>query len=131
MSLRNVLVAMALLGLAGWWFSPHSPRVPAPPAHAAGAGLTGLDQAVGEHLVEVAADRGRSEVEALGERGGGGGAVDEDRPGDALARRLVGRPGEFHNASVPLMKLRLQARFALVRAPCVARVTGGWAPSPV
>jgi hypothetical protein len=34
MNLRNVLIAMVVLGLAGWWFSPHSPRVPAPPQHA-------------------------------------------------------------------------------------------------
>ena len=34
MNLRNVLIAMVVLGLAGWWFSPHSPRVPAPPKHA-------------------------------------------------------------------------------------------------
>ena len=34
MSLRNLLVAMILLAIAGWWFSPHSPRVPAPPKHA-------------------------------------------------------------------------------------------------
>ena len=41
MSLRNVLIAMVLLGLAGWWFSPHSPRVPAPPRHAGGASAAG------------------------------------------------------------------------------------------
>ena len=41
MSLRNLLIAMVLLGLAGWWFSPHSPRVPAPPRHAGGASAAG------------------------------------------------------------------------------------------
>jgi hypothetical protein len=41
MNLRNVLIAMLLLGLAGWWFSPHSPRVPAPPRHADGAAHAG------------------------------------------------------------------------------------------
>ena len=41
MNLRNVLIAMALLGLAGWWFSPHSPRVPAPPALADGTAYAG------------------------------------------------------------------------------------------
>jgi hypothetical protein len=40
-SLRNVLIAMVLLGLAGWWFSPHSPRVPAPPKHADGTTYAG------------------------------------------------------------------------------------------
>ena len=41
MNLRNVLIAMALLALAGWWFSPHSPRVPAPPKHVAGTAYAG------------------------------------------------------------------------------------------
>jgi hypothetical protein len=41
MNLRNVLIAMVVLGLAGWWFSPHSPRVPAPPQHAGGAAYAG------------------------------------------------------------------------------------------
>ena len=34
MNLRNVLIALVLLGVLGWWYSPHSPRVPAPPKHA-------------------------------------------------------------------------------------------------
>jgi len=41
MKLSTVLVAMAALGLAGWWFSPHSPRVPAPPKHADGTTYAG------------------------------------------------------------------------------------------
>ena len=41
MSLRNLLVAMILLAIAGWWFSPHSPRVPAPPKHADAAAHAG------------------------------------------------------------------------------------------
>jgi hypothetical protein len=41
MNLRNVLIAMVVLGLAGWWFSPSSPRVPAPPKHADGAAHAG------------------------------------------------------------------------------------------
>ncbi len=36
MSPRLLLVLAALCGV-GWWYSPLSPRVPAPPAHAAGA----------------------------------------------------------------------------------------------
>ena len=36
MNLRNLLLAMLLLGLAGWWFSSHSPRVPTPPPRADG-----------------------------------------------------------------------------------------------
>ncbi|MCD9095912.1 hypothetical protein LU699_04065 [Luteimonas fraxinea] len=35
MSLRTML-ALAVLVAVGWWFSPMSPRVPAPPAHADG-----------------------------------------------------------------------------------------------
>ena len=34
MNLRNVVIALVMLGILGWWFSPHSPRVPAPPRHA-------------------------------------------------------------------------------------------------
>ncbi|GAA4998358.1 hypothetical protein FNZ56_12445 [Pseudoluteimonas lycopersici] len=41
MNLRNVLIAMVVLGLAGWWFSPHSPRVPAPPKHVDGTAYAG------------------------------------------------------------------------------------------
>ena len=62
------------------------------PAAAAGglaARLAGLDRALLEQLVEVAAYGGRGQVEPLGEGRGGRGSVDEDRPGDALARRLV------------------------------------------
>ena len=51
--------------------------------------------------------------------GRGGRAVVEDRPGDALARRLVVRPGgglgEFHNTSVPLMLGPVQVRRPLTR----------------
>lgn len=36
MKLSTALLAMAAIALAGWWFSPHSPRVPATPAHAVG-----------------------------------------------------------------------------------------------
>ena len=62
------------------------------PAAAAGglaARLARLDGALLEQLVEVAAYGGRGEVEPLGEGRGGRGSVDEDRPGDALTRRLV------------------------------------------
>ena len=41
MNLRNVLIAMVLLAIAGWWFSAHSPRVPAPPKHADGTAYAG------------------------------------------------------------------------------------------
>jgi len=41
MNLRNILIAMVLLGILGWWFSPSSPRVPAPPAHADGTAYAG------------------------------------------------------------------------------------------
>lgn len=41
MNLRNALIAMLLLGIAGWWFSPHSPRVPAAPKHADAAAYNG------------------------------------------------------------------------------------------
>jgi len=37
MNLRNLLIALLLLGIVGWWFSPHSPRVPSPPRHVAAA----------------------------------------------------------------------------------------------
>ncbi len=71
-----------------------------------------LERAVTDEVVEVAADGGRREVEPRGQHGGGGGAVDEDRPYDALARRLVPSlvRSEFHNASVPLMVRLVQAR---------------------
>ena len=54
-----------------------------------------------------------------GERGRGGGAVDQDRPDDALARRLVVPPAgaavslQFHNTSVPLMLRAVQVRHPL------------------
>lgn len=71
------------------------------------AGLTRLDLALLEQLVEVPSYGGGSEVEPLGESRGGRGSVDEDRPRDALARRLVvpmhGLVLEFHNTSVPLL----------------------------
>jgi hypothetical protein len=41
MNLRNVLIAMVLLGILGWWFSPSSPRVPALPKHADGTAYAG------------------------------------------------------------------------------------------
>ena len=71
--------------------------------------VTRLEGALGEEVVEVPAYGGRRQVEPLGEVGGRRRSVDQDRPDDALARRLVagGRlddgPLEFHNTSVPLM----------------------------
>jgi hypothetical protein len=58
----------------------------------------------------VTAYSGRGQVEPFGQVCRGGRTVDQDRPDDALARRLVDRAAvgtrlvfEFHNASVPLM----------------------------
>ena len=66
-----------------------------------GPRLARLDRALLDQLVEVAAHGGGCEVEPLAERGRRGGPVLEDRPGDALARRVVSL--EYHNTSVPLM----------------------------
>ena len=66
--------------------------------------------------VGVTAYGGRRQVETEGQVGGGGRAVDQDRPDDALTRRLVARsqgPLEFHNTSVPLLPGGLQVRVTL------------------
>ena len=102
-------------------------RRPATAADGLAARLTGLDGTVLDQLVEVAPDGCGGEVEPIGEGRGGGGAVDEDRPSDALARRLV-VPGdrglvEFHNTSVPLMKVTLQARSPLLASAGDTAVT--------
>lgn len=47
--------------------------------------LTGFDHVVGDERVEVAADGGLGEAEALGEVGDGGGTVVQDRPRDPVA----------------------------------------------
>ena len=76
--------------------------------------LAGLHDAVLEQLVEVAAYGGRGQVEPLGESRRRGRSVDQDRPGDTLAGRLVrGRLHvlvHFHNTSVPLMPEHIQPR---------------------
>jgi len=83
-----------------------------------------LHDSLGGEVVEVPAYGGGGEVEPLGERRGGGGSVDEDRPHDALTRRLVvpgnGHLVDFHNTSVPLLFSPLQGR-----RPLPARVRGG------
>ena len=95
------------------------PGWPPPPAAAVDALLARLDGALPDQQVEVASHRGRREVEPLGQRGGRGGAVLEDRPrhaltrgsvGDGAATALEGAVGEFHNASVTLMGHAVQAR---------------------
>ena len=83
-------------------------------ADRADARLAGLEGALVDQLVEVAAYGGGSQLEALGERHGRGGTVDQDRPYDALARRLVVSGDglhDFHNTSVPLLVEGIQIRF--------------------
>ena len=102
------------------------------PASAAGrrrARLTRLERALGEQVVEVAAYGGGRQREPLREVGRGRRTADQDRPDDALTRRLVARrqgPLEFHNTSVPLLPGGLQVRVTLpgasvCRAPEVGR----------
>ena len=91
---------------------------PATAARGDAAGLARLEHPLLEEVVEVAAYGGRREVEPLGQSGGGGGSVDQDRAHDSLARRLVaGGLGlallEFHNNSVPLLFRGIQVRTAL------------------
>ncbi len=55
-------------------------------AGAVDARLARFEGALGDQVVEVAANGGRGEVEPFGQGGGGGGAVLEDRGGHPLAR---------------------------------------------
>ena len=86
----------------------------AAPARRPVARLARLDRTLVEELVEVAPHGRRGQLEPLGEAGRGRGAVVEDRPDDALTRRLVVCPLggflEFHNTSVPLIREPLQVR---------------------
>ena len=85
-------------------------------AGAVDALLGGLDGALLDQVVEVAAYGGRRQVEALGQVGGRGGAVLEDRLHHPRARRSVplgdgdGRPGELHNTIVTLMLRRASSK---------------------
>lgn len=72
-----------------------------------------LDRALFKQLIEMAAHGRRSQLEPLGQGCGSGGSVVEDRPNDALTRRLVLHLHEFHNISVPLMSRVIQARSPL------------------
>ena len=63
MSLRTLALAGLLLGAAGWWFSPYSPRTPGAPAFVAGADAAcplpgGADP--GEGPVQAGVPRGLS-----------------------------------------------------------------------
>ncbi len=84
-----------------------------------GTRTPGLRRTHLHELVEMTTHRCRSELETIGELGGGGRAVDEQGPSHALTRGLVTLvPGkgtlgllvEFHNASVPLFETVIQAR---------------------
>ncbi len=82
---------------------------------AGGAGLPGLEDALVEQLVEVPAHRRGREREPLGQGGRGRGTIDQDRPDDALTRRLVlprHRLHDFHNVSVLLLLPAFQIRLA-------------------
>ena len=91
------------------------------------ARLARLERALGEQLVEVTAYGGRGQVEPLREVGRGRRTADQDRPDDALTRRLVARrqgPLEFHNTSVPLLPWALQVRVTLPGVPWPAGAPG-------
>ena len=80
-------------------------------------GVASLDRALLDEVVEVTAYGGRGQVETLSERGCGGGPVDQDRPRDALPRRLiaflVSRVHVFHNTSVTLLLPRPSSKATL------------------
>jgi hypothetical protein len=71
-------------------------------AVAVDAGLTGLDGTLGDHLVEVPADRGGRQLQPIGERGCGARTELEDRPGHPLTGGGVDL-SDFHNTIVSLL----------------------------
>jgi hypothetical protein len=89
-------------------------RAPAPTVRRR-PGVARLELPLGQEVLEMTAYGGGRQVEALGQRRGGRGPVHQDRPDDALTRRLVAGvvPLEFHNTSVPLIPRSLQVRLHL------------------
>jgi hypothetical protein len=66
-----------------------------------GPGRSGLDEALGQQVVQMTPDRGRREPEPAAERGGGGRPELKDQPRDLAPGGALGCSDVFHNIIVP------------------------------